>query len=758
MSYQIGGIQVEFPFKPYEVQHEFMATLIKSLENSENCLLENPTGTGKTLSLLCASLAWQMHYKERKAGEYWEKWRKNQDPSAGEETKVFGEFSVSLNYQQNKEKAVKVIHTPRIYYSTRVHTQIANVVKELRKSNYHPRMSILGSRQQYCINPALSYSKTKNEDCLDNLRTHQCEFMEDEFKSGQPHEFQFEPPEKNTVRLARKLINIGIWDIEDAIGEGRKGISCPYYTSQLLAESAEIVFCPYNYVLDRNIRSKSNIHIKDNIFIFDEAHNIEDASRTSASFSADAEVLLKWKEDLDKALAEFEDRGKEVKGSKALPLIVESMHAWIRKTKIKEHRKDTFANVYEKKTLESILCEWGVTKHTIYTISKSWDETYDTVNGIDAGLISPKTATEMSQLLSTLKYCLSEFLEDYRLIITQTKDRHILFNLACLNPRVSFSAFKDGAKSVILTSGTLSPLNGFQGELEMEFPNIYEGVHVIDMKKQICAHAVKRGSNSVELALDYKNANSPEVQIGVGNIVERYCKTVKAGVLCFFPSYTMMESMFATWRENKIMENISVSKVIYKEPRKMDDPDEFTRLLERYDDTIEEFDEDSNEDITGAIFFAVCRGKVSEGLDFSDNKARAVIVIGIPFPPLMDMEIELKREFNDALHKKDKKYLNGQQWYSQQAYRAVNQAVGRCIRHQNDYGAIILVDKRYTQWNAIQSLSKWIRPAIVSMDADESVSSVKAFFQRIRNITPKIRPHITIESDEDSRKRHKFNE
>ena len=29
----------------------------------------------------------------------------------------------------------------------------------------------------------------------------------------------------------------------------------------------------------------------------------------------------------------------------------------------------------------------------------------------------------------------------------------------------------------------------------------------------------------------------------------------------------------------------------------------------------------------GALFFAVCRGKVSEGLDFTDNNARAVITV-----------------------------------------------------------------------------------------------------------------------------------
>lgn len=39
--------------------------------------------------------------------------------------------------------------------------------------------------------------------------------------------------------------------------------------------------------------------------------------------------------------------------------------------------------------------------------------------------------------------------------------------------------------------------------------------------------------------------------------------------------------------------------------------------------------------------------------------------------------------------------LTGEEWYNQQATRAVNQAVGRVIRHRHDYGAIILCDERF---------------------------------------------------------------
>ena len=43
------------------------------------------------------------------------------------------------------------------------------------------------------------------------------------------------------------------------------------------------------------------------------------------------------------------------------------------------------------------------------------------------------------------------------------------------------------------------------------------------------------------------------------------------------------------------------------------------------------------------LALAVCRGKNSEGLDFIDSKARAVICVGIPFPNFKNSQVELKR-------------------------------------------------------------------------------------------------------------------
>jgi regulator of telomere elongation helicase 1 len=50
----------------------------------------------------------------------------------------------------------------------------------------------------------------------------------------------------------------------------------------------------------------------------------------------------------------------------------------------------------------------------------------------------------------------------------------------------------------------------------------------------------------------------------------------------------------------------------------------------------------------GSILMGVCRGRLSEGLDFSDDAARMVIIIGIPFPQMYDSRVILKKNYLDT--------------------------------------------------------------------------------------------------------------
>jgi hypothetical protein len=78
--------------------------------------------------------------------------------------------------------------------------------------------------------------------------------------------------------------SVQVHDIEDLMSKGKKLGACPYYTARHLADQhAELVFCPYNYIIDPRIRSSVAISLAGAVVIFDEAHNIEDAAREAAS-------------------------------------------------------------------------------------------------------------------------------------------------------------------------------------------------------------------------------------------------------------------------------------------------------------------------------------------------------------------------------------------------------------------------------------------------------------------------------------------
>jgi Fanconi anemia group J protein len=117
--------------------------------------------------------------------------------------------------------------------------------------------------------------------------------------------------------------------------------------------------------------------------------------------------------------------------------------------------------------------------------------------------------------------------------------------------------------------------------------------------------------------------------------------------------------------------------------------------------------------------------------------ARGVIILGIPFPQITDLKIILKKEYNDERHSAGFNVLPGNEWYSLQAFRAVNQALGRCIRHINDYGVIVLLDSRYS--HNIAQLSHWLQASVqVNKTVADAVQTLRTFFASINeNIAQK---------------------
>eukprot|EP00842_Homolaphlyctis_polyrhiza_P004607 jgi/Hompol1/5147/HPOL_001893-RA len=158
------------------------------------------------------------------------------------------------------------------------------------------------------------------------------------------------------------------------------------------------------------------------------------------------------------------------------------------------------------------------------------------------------------------------------------------------------------------------------------------------------------------------------------------------------------DQIIKRWSQTGTLKRLSDVKKVFVEPR--------GNLKNEVETLIAEFDAACLVS-TGAILLCVHRGKMSEGIDFADHRARGVVCIGMPFPNIKDLQVQQKRDYNSSHTSRG--LLSGSDWYEVQAFRALNQALGRCIRHRNDWGAIILVDERFSRPKNIASLSKWIR-------------------------------------------------
>lgn len=155
-------------------------------------------------------------------------------------------------------------------------------MQELKRTSYsHMKAAVIGSRDQLCIHPDLAKESNANkiQMCKLKVTTRTCHFHN-------RLESQKESPE---FRQATVL------DIEDIVRIGKKLRCCPYYASKELMDDAEIIFMPYNYLLDPKMRKANKLDLYNTIIILDEAHNVEKMCEESASVqitSSDVAVAI----------------------------------------------------------------------------------------------------------------------------------------------------------------------------------------------------------------------------------------------------------------------------------------------------------------------------------------------------------------------------------------------------------------------------------------------------------------------------------
>ncbi|OQR82959.1 hypothetical protein ACHHYP_15276 [Achlya hypogyna] len=692
----IAGVPVNFPFTPYESQLVYMEKVIVSLESKQNALLESPTGTGKTLCLLCATLGWLQH-------------RKRSLQKAARERKTAGRLEYEDGPGDDDDADAGV---PKIIYSSRTHTQLKQVVKELKQTAYKPNVAILGSREHLCVHPEISKMRgtQQNHSCRMAAKQMRCIYKSgyDQSKKGGAHP---------------------IMDIEELVTTNLEKQVCPFYASRDMLAKANIIFMPYNYLVDPPLRKSLGVSLENTILIFDEAHNVESIASEAASYSLSTE-------DIQGCIKEAQECHRMISSRRYVP------------------DESSFLSEQSVTTLIELLMEierglnafpvskdGGCTKpgEYIFDFFKAFNISFDTapmVLGIseqvieaitDGGNASNPRNSRLESLVSFLKTIFrdkdnhhkmtKQFRVHIQELTTQGPKRYSSapaafktlrwFHYWCFHPGVAMQEIYDQkVHNVILTSGTLSPLDTTTKELGIPFPVQLENGHVVDAS-QVWLGVVGVGVTGKRLNSSYQFRSSVEYLVELGNTLVNFARLVPHGLLIFFPSYTILDQCIAHWQmppadgAPSIWARLTQLKAMHVEPKNRT---EFATVVADYHAAIKA-------NAAGAIFMAVCRGKVSEGIDFSNENGRAVVITGLPFAPIKDPKIVLKKEFLDqAVVPAGETKLSGNNWYVQQAARAVNQAIGRVIRHRHDYGAIILLDERFGYAQQRGTLSKWLQP------------------------------------------------
>ena len=289
-------------------------------------------------------------------------------------------------------------------------------------------------------------------------------------------------------------------------------------------------------------------------------------------------------------------------------------------------------------------------------VNAAREENRRTSGGTNDGPVSSNLLETLGRLFGTAGLALGggvSRIQSYRLAVVRdgADAAHPVLSMClwCLSPSVAFTQVSGDAHAVLLASGTLAPLGSFASELGATFLRTVEANHVVP-PENVCAVCVANGPSGIGLDASYQGTTSTRVLDEYGASLVHICANVPGGVLCFFASHAAMERFTARWENAGWMARLRALKTVVQEPRASAGDGALNAVIAGHYAAVARGAAAMAAGAAGAggsLFLAVCRGRVSEGLDFADEHCRCVVVVGVPFPNVRDPRVTLKRAFND---------------------------------------------------------------------------------------------------------------
>ena len=571
-------------------------------------------------------------------------------------------------------------------------------------------------------------------------------------------------------------------DIEDAANLGRATQTCSYYASRTALAAAEVVVLPYSMLFSKQAREAVGLQLHGSLVLVDEAHNVPEALRQVHSCQLSLSVVEVALEQMKWYVAKYQNRlasrnlfylgqlrkiliafqrallGKR-KGGGAFPdNMMTGMQLIIALRLDNSNFFKILRYLNESRLPQKLL---GFTNHRLEQAAKEPNGD-STTAPITAGLSKHVSAMSIVQtFLEKVSLTNNEGKFMFEKAATDAKsgeERPPCFRFVLLQPALFLENVLQDAHAVALVGGTLQPFSHVAAELVPinTAPAALADISISERQQSMsnfikdssysfvsstfsafsCGHVVSSSNvllqcwpdgpgGNVRFDFRHNSRETPHVCDELGESLLRIGQNIpRGGVVVFVPSYSYLNFLIRHWEKTGLWKQLSSSKVLYREPKSS----------QQIESTLTSYSNDASSE-TGAFLFSVIGGKMSEGINFSNDMARCVVVIGLPYPDITDPVLKEKMKSMDQMANPS---ISGKAYYHNLCMRAVNQSVGRAIRHAHDYATIVLLDQRYTTDNRVWSgLPGWLKAGASGgssskgppfLDYSSRMEQIKAFF------------------------------
>jgi DNA excision repair protein ERCC-2 len=662
-----------FPFEePYDHQREAMGTIYDALEEGQDVLFEGACGTGKTLASLVPALE---HARETGKTVVI-------TTNVHQQMRQFVEDARAITDQERLRAVVfrgkgSMCHIDVDYEecqalrdTTRDLVEVESDIAELEQ-----REGELLSDGQAGSSEAMEARNAVVEELRD---------LQDEREEIETERSTCDHYYRNLTVDTSEFYSWLFDDVrtpDDVYEYAHQQGLCGYELLKEGMDGVDLVVCNYHHLLDPTIREQFFNWIgrdpEDIIAVFDEAHNVESAARDHARRTLTENTLDQAIEELDGEEDARTDAAANVIETfrDALVAAYEDAFEFGARAAVDEHWDDiTIANDDRKDDLTLAFLQ-GYTGPGFH---EELDRALELGRDLDAryqeafkkGELDARKECQTLQAAGFISDWLDETDEtgQYPVVsVRRDESTDEVYGRAelytCIPEQVTRDLFED-LHAAVLMSATLRPFDVTENVVGVEDP--------VTMAYGAQFPEERRRTYAVDgPALFASERDDPQTQQRVARTLEDIVRFTPGNTLVFCPSYSEAE---------RYHDMTAVSATRY-----LDEPGTQARDLR-------EAFTDGND----GVLYTSLWGTLGEGVSYDGDDARTVVVVGVPYPHLDD-RMDAVQDAYDATFGEDEDDAGWRYAVEIPTVRKTRQALGRVVRSPDDFGARILLDKRYTE-------------------------------------------------------------